>query len=453
MDFCNLKLMLLLQRLMSDNNTYIQECLELLKQEFKLLIPLICEQVNLELDQLTRRLYSSGGNNVRPSQRSQLMQIGVLSHFLLSTIFREMASSESVIKHLAEFIRITVQPGISFQGLQQFKAVLQDIIRSLNQQEILILRRVEIITHLVPQLCYIIKQECAAAQDQYQCAVVLTELMIQFLTFKQDDKVLEKSIAEYIVPLLQLLFDKGDHFVLQAQKLLVGLLNNDSTWIKAISELDLCDKILDCLSLQNQNNNVHNLWICNQFIQHAVIDRKTIADKQVTQKILDVLEYSCTHKVKPFIEPVLELCRMLSEQEIEFPEGLNRVFIKYFPHFLYLCNDQTLACQDLAAQCVLNLTRLNTHESSRLLFSDNNFNVIYTIIQSEDTSDVNNEIVIVVKVSLLQSLCQCIKFNGLKVVSEKNRMLLNELMDTKCNSGDQQVHQQLSELQSLFQQA
>eukprot|EP01025_Chloroclados_australasicus_P038646 TRINITY_DN398_c1_g1_i10.p1 TRINITY_DN398_c1_g1~~TRINITY_DN398_c1_g1_i10.p1 ORF type:complete len:1216 (-),score=117.54 TRINITY_DN398_c1_g1_i10:293-3940(-) len=456
-DFCNLKLLLLLQRLATDENSYVQECLDALKKELHILVPKICELVSLELDQLARRLYSSNGNSVRPGQRSQLSQIGILSHFLSSSMFREVASSPQVIKQLASFIRITAQPGVQFQGLQQFKSGLHDIIRSLNQQEVLTSRRQEIITLLIPQLCYVIGEQSAPPQDQCLIAVILTELMIQFLAYpKKDgrDEELEKSIAEYIIPLLPLLFDKGEHFILQAQKLMVGLLENDSKWIKEICRLDLSSRLLDCLSLENKNNNVHNLWLCNKLITNKAIDRQIIIERQVVQKVSQVLEYACVHKVNPFIEPILELCCILTEldnQENDTPSDFNSALLNNFPQFLFLCHDQGLSCQDLASQCVFNLVLTYPMDSHQLIFTEDSMQSICSILSTE-TSTSNEQILVTVKFNLLSSIYSSVKNCGMKNIHQKYVKNITDLLKLNYQNVDEQLAQVVQDLTQQFSQ-
>ncbi|XBI57033.1 hypothetical protein VPH35_038514 [Triticum aestivum] len=281
-------------RLGKEKDGFIHQCTEAFVQLVALLVPGILDTVSSDIQQVM------GGKRAHP--RSTIHLFRVILHLLGSVSFNHRVVTSQVLLQLANLMKILETP---FKARDDFQMTLLRVLDAATLEPSVILREHKIFTsRFLPSLSIFYKgnKDCDA---RFLCLKILSDVMIVIFSdssLTADEQCLAdlKTIShKYFLPMYPSFAEDEDPIPMYAQKLLVMLMEHDST-VSQCFEFLLGDLT---------NANVSNVKLCFALASSPDMDSNILSQLQVVRRIGNLLEFATAKDMDDFLEPTLELCR------------------------------------------------------------------------------------------------------------------------------------------------
>eukprot|EP00884_Botryococcus_braunii_P012000 jgi/Botrbrau1/20800/Bobra.0156s0029.1 len=374
---CTPKLVGLVEKL-GREEAYTADCVAALQSEVESAVALLLHQVADELAAQT-----GGGGAGRGGQ--QLEVVAALEPLLTSPLFRPSLVSADLVADVSAFLTSLASARVLQPALEDFKATLMAVLETIVQgSEAGDAHAGALVQHLLPSLAGLLGSGRETQDVRFWALKLLWELTARLLSppslpspnssggtgqlrpssegMALREEV-EAGVEEHVLALLGSLLEEGDPMPLYALKLLGALLEADARrWLPHFRDLDLFPRFFEFLSLEHANNNVHNIQLCQAVVAAGALSPHDLSSMGVASKVAAVLSYAHENSVDLFLEPVLELCAALLDQDAaamerqEAGSGSTAPLLDQLPLLLEVTGHEEPAVALLAGQCIALLT-------------------------------------------------------------------------------------------------
>lgn len=405
LECCQQKLVLHMERLTRDKDTYTQDAVALLRQEMSGAVKHVCSGVADQLASLNSKRSSSSSGG------ASLEQLQVVLHLVTSPFFRPAVVDGQLVQMLAGFLLAVPADGPEGEAgsAAEFRNTLLHVLEALSQQpEHMTAFPESFLQHLMPALCSVISTTSSHSDTRFFCLRMMSDVLAIYLTdpdmysavlaqqqllqpqqaalsrnsssssggrLHEVTAVLDALLREHVVPLVPVLLEQEEPMPLYALKLLGGILEVNSGYVSVVESLQLSHCFFEFLTLEHPNNNVHNIRLCRQLMISGSLSHEQLLQLAAADKVCAVLMYAQQNNVEPFLEPVLQLAdAMMARDASDMAAGassgqLLHCFLGQLLCFMDLCTHPDAAVAVAASQCLLQLVALFPADTAGWLLS------------------------------------------------------------------------------------
>ncbi|WIA17198.1 hypothetical protein OEZ85_014081 [Tetradesmus obliquus] len=405
LECCQQKLVLHMERLTRDKDTYTQDAVALLRQEMSGAVKHVCSGVADQLASLNSKRSSSSSGG------ASLEQLQVVLHLVTSPFFRPAVVDGQLVQMLAGFLLAVPadRPEGEAGSAAEFRNTLLHVLEALSQQpEHMTAFPESFLQHLMPALCSVISTTSSHSDTRFFCLRMMSDVLAIYLTdpdmysavlaqqqllqpqqaalsrnsssssggrLHEVTAVLDALLREHVVPLVPVLLEQEEPMPLYALKLLGGILEVNSGYVSVVESLQLSHCFFEFLTLEHPNNNVHNIRLCRQLMISGSLSHEQLLQLAAADKVCAVLLYAQQNNVEPFLEPVLQLAdAMMARDASDMAAGassgqLLHCFLGQLLCFMDLCTHPDAAVAVAASQCLSQLVALFPADTAGWLLS------------------------------------------------------------------------------------
>eukprot|EP00854_Cymbomonas_tetramitiformis_P004153 gene4153-5131_t len=418
---CDSRMLLLVERLQKDKDPYVLQCCAAMQATVVGMVPAITDAISTDVEQLssrkgarptgtTARTPSGGTGAAGAPGKSQLVMLPVLLHLLTAAPFRGRVVDAALVASVSRLLAVAEGGGRGGTATSaEVRPQVLQIVEALSQHAPELVQQVDaVMAHLLPTLSKLLDTSMSG-DCRFLCLKLLCDVMLLLMSepgmYAPESEGakdpasttarINTLVKQHILPVCASLLDDEDPIPLYTLKLLVAVIEANPLLVADAARLDLVPRLFGFLSLEHTNNNVHNVRLCRLAVGAAdVVPDRALMEHGVADKVAAVLAYAFDNAVEPFMEPVLDICRMLLHRTATSVRAGGSdevtgaaVLLDYAPIFVEAAAAPELYTARVALDCLLLLREVYTDETAMALMTPHGIGAFFTAVEAfeEDT--------------------------------------------------------------------
>ncbi|XP_043709916.1 serine/threonine-protein kinase RUNKEL [Telopea speciosissima] len=399
--FCNAKFLSMVDRLVKEKDSYVQQCMEAFVQVVATTIPGLLDTISGDIQQIMggRRHGQIATLTGRAMPKTNLHLFPVVLHLLGSSSFKNRVVTHQVLQQLANLIKLVES---SFQGRDDFQITLLRVLESIAEEPSVVLEQPNIFIHQILLSLTVLYKGNKDGDARFLCLKIMFDVMVIFLDEPSEDGQRTEDLKcisrAHFLPLYTSFVQDEDPIPMYAQKLLVMLIEFNYIKISDILHQEMVSQCFEFLLGDLSTANVNNVKLCLALASAPEMETKILSQLRVVRKIGNLLEFVNAKEMDDFVEPTLDLCKafllhaigsrkgfvyskepaLLGDISFDTSSALEQQdYIKDIAEFgsnvgvfLELCASHEAQVADLASECVILLLKAAPREGTMGLLTN-----------------------------------------------------------------------------------
>ncbi|KAJ4968677.1 hypothetical protein NE237_015378 [Protea cynaroides] len=399
--FCNAKFLSVVDRLMKEKDSYVQECLEAFVQVVVTTVPGLLDTLTGDIQQMMggRRHGQIATITGRAIPKTNLHLFPVVLHLLGSSSFKNRVVTHQVLQQLANLTKLMESP---FQGRDDFQITLLRVLESIAEEPSVVLEQPNTFIHQILLSLSVLYKGNKDGDARFLCLKIMFDVMVIFLNEPSEDEQRTEDLkfisSAHFLPLYTSFVQDEDPIPMYAQKLLLMLIEFNYIKISDILHQEMVSQCFEFLLDDLSSANVNNVKLCLALASAPEMETKILSQLRVVRRIGNLLEFVNAKEMEDFVEPTLDLCKafllhgigsrkgvvyskepaLLGDSSFDTSSALDQHdFIKDIADFvsnvsvlLELCVFHESQVADLASECVILLLKAAPREGTMGLLTN-----------------------------------------------------------------------------------